>query len=75
MTVDAPPCVSYAMTWRGARINRSVCVSCVGSCVARREWEDRSSNLGNAFDIDAVAGKTSDQLLRRAKSTYDTLAW
>ena len=41
--------------------------------VGRKEWEEKSSKLSSSFDINAVTGSISDDLLRRAKSAHDAM--
>jgi len=44
-------------------------------CVFRKkEWADLSGKLGDTFVLDEVCGKLSDDILRDAKTWYDTLA-
>ena len=39
----------------------------------RKEWEDRSSKLGNSYVVADHAGRMSEDTLRRARSLYDSL--
>ena len=39
-------------------------------CICRLHWEDLSGKLGDAFDVEAMLGRQSDELLRKARSLH-----
>ena len=39
-------------------------------CVCRLHWEDLSGKLGDAVDVEAMLGRQSDELLRKARSLH-----
>ena len=43
------------------------------SVLCRREWEDKTAHLGARNDLVAAAGKLSDDVLRKARSVYDSM--
>ena len=39
-------------------------------CIRRLQWEDLSVKLGDAFDVEAMLGRQSEELLRKARSLH-----